>query len=168
MKELQKMELILDYEDFKIYKKGRQYLLFDENNNGLKVKLVKRAVETDNLTDDKLFDLCKDYDYSGEELNSTDYLFFKAIPKNSKEIKQLTNEEYNVLGLLSSRSKMDCWFDIITKKNKDYVHDLEYDTILSLKNGISIFNDGLTDLDDYKLSKKEKNCYLNLIKRLGI
>ena len=111
----------------------------------------------------QLFNSCENYDYSGEETTSTDYLFFRLIPS------RLTNEEYNVLGTLSSKSKMDCWFDIReANEHEDYVYDLEYETTMSLKNGLILFNEGLLDLNEYGLDENQKNIYNNMLKKFGI
>ena len=85
------------------------------------------------------------------------------------KINKLTNEEYNVLQKISSKSKMDCWFCIGTtpyEPFEDYILDLEENKTYSLKDGILMLDNGLTDLCDYKLTAEEKSIYLNLIKKL--
>lgn len=81
-------------------------------------------------------------------------------------MEQLTVEEANVLDLISSRSKMDCWFWI--NEDGTAINDLEEGTTLSLYEGISMLNDGLTDLEDYDLSCEEIEIYLKILEKLGI
>ena len=77
-------KVIVEYEDFYIYKVDGptdRYIAVDcESGLQNEVELVHR--ETDpSLTEAELFTKCKDYDYSGEELNGTDYLFFRLKNK---------------------------------------------------------------------------------------
>ena len=154
---------ILDYEDFYIIKRGDRYYATDKaTGKEREVLLVHR--ETDiTLNDEQLFNSCDNYDYSGEETTSTDYLFFRLVPS------RLTNEEYNVLGTLSSKSKMDCWFDIREiNEHEDCVYDLEYGTTMPLKDGLIMFNEGLLDLSEYGLDENQKNIYNNMLGKFGI
>ena len=73
-------EIILEYEDFTIYKNedGRYYVVNKGEEKEREVILIHR--ETDILlSDEKLFNSCSGYDYSGEEINSTDYLFHNFL-----------------------------------------------------------------------------------------
>lgn len=154
---------VLDYEDFYVIKRDDRYYATDRSTGKEReVLLVHR--ETDiTLNDEQLFKSCDNYDYSGEETTSTDYLFFRLVPS------RLTNEEYNVLGTLSSKSKMDCWFDIREiNKHEDCVYDLEYERTMTLKDGITLLNEGLTDLEDYNITKEEQRCYRQILKKFGI
>lgn len=156
-------EIILDYEDFSVYKTDTGYIAVDKET-GLEKEVILVYRETDiTISDDELFSKCDNYDYSGEEVNSTDYLFFRLVPE------KLTNEEYNVLGKLSHESKMDCWFDVREIDAKiDCVYDLEYERTMTLKDGITLLNEGLTDLGDYNLTKEEQRCYRQILKKFGI
>ena len=85
--------------------------------------------------------------------------------------KRLTDEEYNVLNKISSKTKMDCWFWIKTDKyGVDVIYDLEEDETLSLYRGILLLCEGLDDIDIYKkcfLTKEEDEVFKNLIKKLN-
>lgn len=78
-------------------------------------------------------------------------------------------EEESVLNLIAIRSKMDCWFDItFDKHNNQCIYDREEKRFLSLKDGISLLYQGITDLDDYYLSESQKETFNNLLRRLSI
>lgn len=84
-------------------------------------------------------------------------------------LEKLTNEEYNVLEKIASKSKMDCWFELGEDEDgRDIVIDLEEDEILDLCEGIEQLDSGITSLDDYDLTEDEKNCYINLMYKVKI
>lgn len=79
---------------------------------------------------------------------------------------KLTNEEYNMLILISNKAKMD-WFNIETdNKGNDYIMDYEENKKLDLKTGILMIDSGLTDLADYNLTDEQIEIYKNLMKQL--
>ena len=63
---------------------------------------------------------------------------------------------------------MDCWFELETTGRYDYVYDREENKNLSLPYGLALLDEGLTDLSDYDLTKKEQECYVNLLKKVGV
>ena len=75
-------------------------------------------------------------------------------------MKRLTEAEIDVLEKLAKRTGMDCWFSI---KNETSIYDLENNKTISLKNALEDFNDGIVDIQDYGLTKKEIEIYQNLI-----
>lgn len=84
-------------------------------------------------------------------------------------MKNLTTEEYNVLERISSITKMDCWFSLgVDDNNNDVVIDLEADEMLSLEDGISQLDSGITSLDDYDLTEEEKQTYRALIHKVNM
>lgn len=84
-------------------------------------------------------------------------------------MEKLLNKEYNILNKIASKSKMDCWFDItFDKHNNQCVYDREEKRFLSLKDGISLLYQGITDLDDYYLKDDEKKVFENLLRRFNI
>ena len=82
----------------------------------------------------------------------------------------LTDDEYNVLNLLSSISKMDCWFclDMDDEETYDYVQDLESDEDLTLRAGVAQLNEGLIEENLARLSDKERKTYKELLIKLDI
>lgn len=76
-------------------------------------------------------------------------------------IKELTNEEFNVLNKITAKAKMD-WCVIYD----DCIIDIEEDKALSFEEGILLVDSGLTSLDDYNLTEDEKSCYINLIYKI--
>lgn len=86
--------------------------------------------------------------------------------------KTLITDEYNVLQLISRRTKMDCWFWLKQDKNGvDYVWDIESRRRLCLKTGVSWLAEGLDCYDIYKdcrLNCFEDLTFRNLLKKLNI
>lgn len=80
---------------------------------------------------------------------------------------KITNEEYNFLMDLSSRTKMDCWFSIETDPDgNDFVLDLENDEPLSLHEGIAQLFDGVIDEDIDAFSTEESMHWKSLNQKL--
>ena len=80
--------------------------------------------------------------------------------------KKLTNEEYNILMLISNKAKMD-WFNIeIDDSDNFYVFDYEENKKLDLKTGILMLNEGLIDIDNYDLLPPQKEIYHDLIRKV--
>ena len=84
------------------------------------------------------------------------------------KMNKLSNEEFNVLNKISSKSKMDCWFYLKQDKDgNDYVYDLEQSKELSLTDGILMLDNNITSIDDYELSEDEKCIYISLIYKIN-
>lgn len=80
----------------------------------------------------------------------------------------LSNDEYNVLNKIASQTKMDCWFYIsVTPNGGDCIVDIENGTVLNMRHGISMLNEGivpeLLDLTDWEIA-----IYVDLLRQLGI
>lgn len=82
---------------------------------------------------------------------------------------KLSDDEWDILNKIASKSKMDCWF-LLKEKSPyiDVVYDLENEEELTLYDGISILDSGITDLKDYDLNDSEQKIYFALISRLLI
>lgn len=76
-------------------------------------------------------------------------------------LKELTDQEFNVLNHITNQAKMD-WCMLYD----DCIVDMEEDKTLSFDEGILLIDSGLTDLDDYNLTDDEKLCYINLIYKI--
>ena len=133
---------------------------FDE---GERVYFIYQAPYTLRIYEKVCRKVCKDRDYLKDH-----YDIYNEVCGVSMPLNVLLDEEYNVLNLLATRSKMDCWFWLIERKGKDMVRNLEENKIMSLKSALPGFIDGLTDLDDYFISEEEKAVFLQLIERFGI
>lgn len=84
-------------------------------------------------------------------------------------MQKLTQEEWDVLDKLSSKSKMDCWFWIETdQRGNNFVLDQESGEVMSLYDGINQLAEGLTSLDDYGLTMEEKLCFTTLMYKLEL
>ena len=82
------------------------------------------------------------------------YDFYKETCGILASVNVLSDDEYNVLNLLASKSGMDCWLSLRTAREKEgqkshYVRDLESDRVLSLSEGLLLFTEGLLKLDSY-------------------
>ncbi len=76
------LEIILDYEDFIVVKNGSHYYaIYSEDGYHTieKLQLIKSVGEDV----ENVFDVDFDYDYSGEELDGTNYLYFKKYEEDS-------------------------------------------------------------------------------------
>ena len=106
---------------------------------------------------------CKDRDYLIDHYDCYHEVCGIPMPLN-----HLTDDEYNILQLLSSKSHMDNWFCLIEKDDKDMIRDLEEEKIRSLKNALPDFVEGLTDVDLGWLSEEENEVFLRLVDRFGL
>jgi hypothetical protein len=80
----------------------------------------------------------------------------------------LSDVEYNLLNRIASQTKMDCWFSLgITKYGSDCVIDLEEDKVLTLRQGISMLNEGIVP-ELLTLTDREIEVYANLLQELDI
>ena len=86
--------------------------------------------------------------------------------------KTLTDDEYNVLNKIASRTKNDCWFWLKQDKHGvDYVWDLEEGKRRCLKTGVGMLCDAVDDQDNYDncwLDDDEREAFKNLLPKWGI
>ena len=93
---------------------------------------------------------------------------------------KLSVEQANILDKIVEKSRMDCWFSItddLTSIHEDSIivahdlsiHDVETNRNISLRYGIGILNQGVTDLvKDYGLNEHEVMVYHDLLISLGL
>lgn len=83
---------------------------------------------------------------------------------------KLTDDEYNILNAISSKTGEDCWFWIEEKDNEDVIIDLENDCKeINFKEALELLSDGIVyPLSHYSLSSAESNTLSNLFKRYKI
>lgn len=82
----------------------------------------------------------------------------------------LTNNQYDGLNKIATKSKMDCWFWIRQKHNgKDYVFDLEENRKISWKTALTQLSEGIVNPPEfYDLNEKEVTELRDLFDRFGI
>lgn len=86
--------------------------------------------------------------------------------ENGKQF--LTDEEYAVVDKITKKSGMDSWFLLKLTDDGDQVYDLENLEEMTLEEGISYIDSGLSDLGDYELTAEEIHIYEALLVELGI
>lgn len=80
---------------------------------------------------------------------------------------KLSVEQANILDKIVEKSRMDCWFSIT--EDLTSIHDVETNRNISLRYGIGILNQGVTDLvKDYGLNEHEVMVYHDLLISLGL
>ena len=131
------------------------------------LQTFEELIEDEEREEDELTWACQfisDFLYELEEIDKQYILIDKEKTK-----KRLTREEYDIVDLLATRSRIDSWFEIKTDGNgDDYIYDRADKMKHSLKTGIMLLYQGLTDLSDYDLTDKEKKIFKGLLGRLGI
>lgn len=84
----------------------------------------------------------------------------------------LTSEEYDVLQLIASKTKMECWFSLKQDQNgADYVWDIEEGKQMCLKTGVELLVEGLDCKENYdncRLNCFEDLTFRNLLSKLDI
>lgn len=89
----------------------------------------------------------------------------------SRIMKVLSAAEFNVLGKIASKTKMDCWFSIEQIGDVDLVYDLEGGSYLGLTEGISVLMEGLDCIDNCSscaLNWQEVDVVRKLCKKLNV
>lgn len=80
----------------------------------------------------------------------------------------LSGDEYNLLNLIASRTKMNCWFYIAVNQNGgDFVFDIENRQHLTLRRGVLMLNEGIVP-ELLNLTDDEILVYSNLLRELDI
>lgn len=101
------------------------------------------------------------YDLSWGDVNCA------LLESGIKPIKiRLSNDEFNALNKIATATKMDCWFWPKKWGPIDIILDLENNTRMSLRDGISQLLEGMVEpVEDpfYCLSEKEIEAIKNLI-----
>lgn len=115
--------------------------------------------------------LCKDRDYLIDHYDVYHDVCGVPMPRN-----RLTDEEYNLLNVLATRTGQDCWFWLVErggtngKPLRDIVKNLEENKFMALRNALPVFAEGIISLDFpyYYLEEEEKDTFLQLLDRFGI
>lgn len=82
--------------------------------------------------------------------------------------RRLTDDEYNALNQIASKTKMDCWFYILEEDEHDVILDLENNKKLSLEKGISQLMEGIVDpLTEYGLSDEKREAVEKLFEEIN-
>lgn len=87
-------------------------------------------------------------------------------------IKRLSDEEYYVLDVILTKTKMDCWCSLRTdSKGNDYVYDIEERKRIPLRDAIAIVMDGVgckENLDACNFTPGNVFVLKNLLERMNI
>ena len=115
--------------------------------------------------------VCMDRDYLIDHYDAYHDVCGVEMPLN-----RLTDDEYNLLNVLATRTGQDCWFWLVErggtngKPFRDIVKNLEENKLMALRNALPVFAEGIISLDFpyYYLSEEEKATCLQLLDRFGI
>lgn len=95
-----------------------------------------------------------------------EYIWFQQV--EDTHLTKLSDQEWDVLDKIATKSKMDCWFCLQEAENGNhYVEDLEENKKLSLAEGICQLDSGFTSPEDYDLTKEEFECYQALVRKVA-
>ena len=87
-------------------------------------------------------------------------------------VKTLTNEEYNVLNKIASKTKTDCWFTLEQDSDgTDFVYDLEEGNRVDLETGVAMLMEAIEDEENYtscQLTSAEGVVLNNLLDKLNL
>lgn len=134
--------------------------LFDE---GKRVYFIYQDWHTVEIYDGPCRKVCRDRDYLIHHYDLYNEVCGIPMPLNV-----LTEEEGNALDRLADQSGMDSWFWIIARNNKTVILNYEKNEVESLKSALPKFIKGLADLDNYRISKKQKAAFLQLVERFQL
>ena len=87
-------------------------------------------------------------------------------------VKTLTNEEYNVLNKIATKTKTDCWFTLEQDADgTDFVYDLEEGKRVDLETGVAMLMEAIEDKENYEscqLTSDEDIVLNNLLEKLNL
>lgn len=140
-------------------------------DKGEKVYFVYRDEHTKWIYNRICRKVCKDRDCLVDHYDFYDDVCGVKMPLN-----RLTDEEYNILNQLATKTGQDCWFWLVERGGKngklftDVVKDLENNKYVALRNALPIFAEGIIDLNfwAYGLTEEEKDLFLQLLDRFDI
>lgn len=81
---------------------------------------------------------------------------------------RFTDEEFNVLQKISSRTKMDTWFELVDGEEEDYVYDLESQKVLPMEEAIAELQEGLSNYSHADLTEEEKRVFDGILDYFSI
>lgn len=83
--------------------------------------------------------------------------------------RKLTDDEYNVLQKISSKTHMDEWFWLEeTEEGNDYVHNLDDESEMTLFDGILLLTEGIVSYELCCLTDEEIQVFEGLLTKLQI
>lgn len=81
---------------------------------------------------------------------------------------KLTNEQFNLLERITSTTKTDCWFSIVTDNDGDQVYDLEHNEFMSWNVAISELMSAIDNYEDCGISDEDARLMVSLIRSLKL
>lgn len=82
---------------------------------------------------------------------------------------KLTDDEYNVLQKISSKTHMDEWFWLEgAEDGSDYVHNLDGESEMTLFDGVSLLCEGIVSYELCRLTDEEIQVFEGLLTKLQI
>ena len=100
---------------------------------------------------------------------ASDAVIEHFITERKNRYQKLTDDEYNVLQRISSKTHMDEWFWLEESEDeKDYVRNLDDESQMTLFDGILELTEGIVSYELCDLSDGEINVFEDLLKKLQI
>ena len=91
------------------------------------------------------------------------------LEERKNRYQKLTDDEYNVLQKISSKTHMDEWFWLEESEDgKDYVRNLDDESQMKLFDGVLVLADGIASYEHCGLSDGEIKVFEDLLKKLQI
>lgn len=107
-----------------------------------------------------------EYEHFGKSPNTIVEHF---LTERKNRYQRLTDEEYNVLQKISSKTHMDCWFWLEeTEDGKDYVRNLEDESQMTLFDGVLDLTEGIVSYELCDLTDEEISTFEELLTKLQI
>ena len=100
---------------------------------------------------------------------NSDAVIEHFITERKNRYQKLTDDEYNVLQKISSKTHMDEWFWLEESEDgKDYVRNLDDESQMTLFDGILELTEGIVSYELCELSDGEIKVFEDLLKKLQI
>ena len=91
-------------------------------------------------------------------------------PTKKEAAMSLSDDAWNALQKISSKTKADCWFYLVYDGSRFYVRDLENDTDLDLREGVTQLLDAMVEPPEdafYGLTAEELAAFRHLVREIS-
>lgn len=100
---------------------------------------------------------------------TSDAVIEQFLTERKNRYKKLTDDEYNVLQKISSKTHMDEWFWLEESDDgMDYVRNLDDESHITLFDGVLVLTEGIVSYELCDLSDEEIEAFEGLLTKLQI